>query len=177
MNFYESYADIAPHEDEVTGATEPFESWFARVQGRIPHVPRSVAEDWLHRHWGQSFCSWIDLGRLRFRLERWESARLSDIKFDEMTWGNHDLWLKDLIKSQHWASSRELWVYMEQHGTWPVPIIVLKSPPGTDDPRFKGWKLPSLLLLEGHHRLEFIRALVAVRKARPEHEIWLAELE
>ncbi|MDY7227913.1 hypothetical protein [Hyalangium rubrum] len=171
MNFYTTFADIAPRKED--DEKEPFTTWHARVQHRIPHVPVSVAEHWLHRHWDQSPHYWLDLARLRFRLERWTNARLAEIRFG-FTWGNHGNWQRDLIKPKHWLSDHWLWLNMEKHGTWPAPIIVLEN--ANDAPNSAYGKLPPLLLIEGHHRLEFARALSTLGKALPDHEVWLATL-
>lgn len=151
---------------------EPFDRWHARVREEIPHVPDCVAEHWLYRHESHTPYTWLPLSRLRFDLQTWDLARVR--KIGE---GIEPRWCPD------WSDAlgtdpihRETWLgqYMLEHGTWPVPIIVLDNAPGIcspDDDPLARWHL-----IEGHMRSAYLDHLAKTQKAQSHHQVWVTTI-
>ncbi len=152
---------------------EPFERWFARVQSNIQHVPKCVAEQWLHRHWGYSPYHWLPIADLRFQRQAWgHDAILRIGEGEEPRWS--PCWPEQLgVVGSTWA---EMWLgkHMVAHGTWPVPIIVLDNVDGLKCPF--GEPLARIHLIEGHMRSAFIHHLIKTGKAKVDHDVWVATL-
>lgn len=138
---------------------ESFESWHSRVGTHLPNVPNEVAKEWIHRHWGHSSYEWMPLLDLRFSLEQWSLARVLEVAVGARgrpdrheVRENPGEWLKD---------------YMNRHGTWPTPIIVLEGGQTLRD------DLHDLQLLEGHRRLGYLRVSAMQNACTSEHAVWV----
>ncbi len=150
---------IAPMGDE------PFSPWYARCAHVIPEVPKNVAEQWIHRHWGNSPFQGLDLLSMQFKREVWQ---LSDIL--------------EINVSSHWRSGRInaaeetiledsfLGKYMTRHRTWPEPVIV--SPSTEELPPYLVQDTNAPTLLEGHVRLTYLHVLNYRGIAGPRHDVW-----
>jgi hypothetical protein len=152
---------------------ETFDEYFQRVSLVLPNFPPQVVSQWLYDHF-DSFVqrySWFDLGALTFSLEIWRTEEIIQriTAWNEMAVEN---WKKALLGHSGFQGSR-LGQYMIDEGTWPVPPIVfcnngdLKMPDGSS--------IAESELVEGHHRLAYLRALEVskVWSASPEHPLWI----
>lgn len=160
---------IAPH-----SPGEPFESWFARVKSQVPHLPRCVAESWVHRNWESSEYDWLPLQCLRFERHMWSVQQVLGVTEGvEPDWARP--WSQGLA-SGDWAHA-PTWLgrYMLENRTWPVPIIVLDNRAGFSGP--DGEPLARHHLLEGHMRYAYFHHLVRSGDVLSKHAVWLASLE
>jgi len=86
----------------------------------------------------------------------------------------HDMghWEKELREFPE-VQQKRLGAFMINNGTWPSPPLVLDNAQGLRRP--SGQSLSRYHLLEGHHRLAFLRGLAADQRwqAAPTHAIWL----
>ncbi len=167
------FDDIAPVGEGQE--REPFSLWFARVEHRIPNIPRNVAEHWLHRHWGDSPYYGMPLEQLRFRQEGW-----SNDKFIEIETGPQWSFGKRVEAYLHDPSYRPrqtdmLWETMSRHGTWPQPIIVLDNPTGFAGPMATTIR-SRWLLVEGHLRATYLHYLITDGRAQPTHQVWVCSM-
>lgn len=110
---------LAPRRDE------PFDSWYARAGSHLSNVPDEVAREWIHRHWGQSSYEWMPLLGLHFSLEEWPLDRLLRVAVGSR--GRQDAYEVRENPGQ-WVQD-----YMDKHGTWSTPIIVLEGGPTLRD--------------------------------------------
>lgn len=151
---------------------EPFERWHDRVREEIPHVPACVAEHWLYRHGSGTPYTWLPLSRLRFQLQTWDLAQVQQIgEGIEPRWCPG--WSDALGTDRHRRES-SLGQYMLEHGTWPVPIIVLDNAAGIcapDDEPMARWHL-----IESHMRSAYIDHLAKTQKAQSHHQVWVATM-
>lgn len=149
---------------------EAFEQWHQRVREQIPHVPACVAEHWLYRHGIHTPYCWLPLGRMRFKQETWDLARVLKIgEGVEPLWSPG--WGEELEKDRHHYES-DLGQYMLTNGTWPVPIIVLDNEVGLrnpDDQALARWHL-----IEGHMRSAYLDHLAKTGQAQGTHQVWVA---
>jgi len=153
---------------------EPFEAWHRRIEHLLPNVPKEACREWLYRNQvSRTAYPFLPLDRLHFERVIWAEPIIETVRFGE-SWGNHKKWQEELRKEHHHFEDQWLWKWMQQNGTWPTPIIVLKST-GLRDPRWNELLNP-LHLIEGHRRLEFLRGLFARGEARPTHDVFLATL-
>ena len=156
----------------------PFDEWWPKVQSHFPNVPKNVAKQWLHRHWGHSPYCWLCSKNYRFTLVDWDSENLSEIKSESCDWG-YDGCLKH---GEYLINDCDFWLknYMLKHGAYPEPIIVLDNrdshlirgkdnvPAYEDIP--KGY-----VLIEGHLRFNASLYLFQTGRFNPMSKIWLME--
>lgn len=162
---------LAPQLNKGGGVETPFDEWWPRVRQSFSNVPDDVAEQWLHRHWGSSPFGWLISTRYRFENGTLSSEQLLDI------WNTCDDTRDDAIKTGQFRVTQKFWVrdYMVEHGTFPVPIIVLDNSdahlasdadyPDSLEPR--PW-----ILVEGHRRYEVAVGLQQQGKLQPTLPIW-----
>lgn len=145
---------------------ESFNPWWARVADALSNVPKDVAHQWIHRHWGGSPYERMPILQMGFTLETWPLARVLGVGA-----GPRDYPRGDHIGSiprefdDRWLARR-----MQRNRTWPRPIIVLDNDPPSDS------ALHALQLLEGHTRLSFLRTLATKDIALSVHDVWLARI-
>jgi len=154
-------------------ALETFDEYYSRVKGLLPNFPQPVLKQWLFDHFESAIAqySWLGFEQVSFRECIWETERIiKNVKaWNELAVEN---WKSGLLaKPDHHIGP--LITFMRQNGTWPVAPIVLDNPYGLrmpDHALIERWEL-----IEGHHRLAYLRAL----HAKPEwhvlkqHSLWI----
>ena len=153
-----------------TGASrEDFASYRRRVEPRLPNIPYEPLRDWLHENyeaivddWG-----WLPMERLRFAIERWAiDTILTEVAVTHPS----------SVKSWYWSFRRDrqfqqtnLGTFMIAHATWPTRPLILRVPAGE-----RPAHVMPLHLMEGHHRLAYLRALRDDDRwtADDYHEVW-----
>jgi hypothetical protein len=159
---------------------ESFDSYYARWPPELRTIPRSVAEDWIHRHWRDFHEYWEPLQphRWRFSLQRFSNERILSV--------DHVLeWIPELdAEGVEYVNGAErsragFAQFMLAQGTFPVPILVAENAGHIVHPRGFGEKMKQpFQLIEGHCRLACIRGMIQSRHKRlqEQHEVWVAEL-
>ncbi len=139
---------------------EGFASWWPRARESFPAVPRNVARQWLHRHWGRSEFGWLPASCAQFTLERWQPADVVGVQIYQEGLPPYDQWGEYLIGL---AAQPKGWRYpvasiMNRRRRWPAPPIVWhRSAPIANEPYDD---LPTgMLLLEGNRRTAMAKAL------------------
>ena len=157
-------------EDEDELEREPFEQYAARVRPLLPTYPDEVLRQWSYDNPRTMYrYAWLNFERFIFREETWSSER---IVRDVQTWNEDAVRaLEPVILSPGNPSRLER--YMLEHRTWPVPIIAITNPRQIRRKHARCFREP-FQLLEGHHRLAYLRALFRQGMAMAEHRIWLA---
>lgn len=155
--------------------SESLPDYLSRVRPLVPRYPDCVLEQWLHRHWTcvRSQWAWLGLPGLQFREETWPVERINTLPYSNKK--NIDGWTEQFKTDPRFQSSY-LGKYMLENGTWPAPIIVILNELGLKMPN--GFPLSSPYdLLEGHHRLAYLRAMheSGVASLQGTHDIWIAE--
>jgi hypothetical protein len=155
-----------PEEDESD------EEYEARLSVCLPNFPTEVARDWLVRHGPNAFrfYGWLNYRHFSFTL-----ARLPLEFFDSVSSINDAAvkgWSEMILTEAHFRSYN-LGKFMIENGTWPVPPIVLDNENGLVSP--SGPPVARYQLLEGHHRLAYVRGLQndSAVSILPEHSCWL----
>jgi hypothetical protein len=148
---------------------EDFESYRRRVSRLLPNVPVEPLRDWLHQHyegiaddWG-----WLPMERLRFAIESWDTTTiLRDVAVTH----------PKSVESWYWSfrcrrnyQETSLGRFMIAHATWPTRPLILRVPASERPAHI----LP-LHLMEGHHRVAYLRALRDDSRWRAAdwHEVW-----
>lgn len=155
---------------------EPLEDYLARVKELAPQYPDCILKQWFHRHWDcvRSDWAWIGLPWLRFHREFWSTDRIySNLSYSNKK--NVDSWSAQFRNDRRLRESY-LGEFMLEHGTWPVPIIIVHNNAGLTMPN--GIPLTSPYdLLEGHHRLSYLRAMYedGHNGLHQEHALWISE--
>lgn len=152
---------------------EPWPQYRRRAKSLLPNFPELAIEQWLYRHYDCAVndYGWLNLPLLTFCQETWPTDRvLAEVN----EWEGHGLIEKmtrllrtDSEQQQHWLGVR-----MIGTGTWPVPIMIIRNSCGLKRP--DGLRLWSPYhLMEGHHRLGYLRALVEDDRWQPaeRHEV------
>lgn len=141
---------------------EEFEPWHARVAAALPHVPTEIAREWIHRHWGDGPYQSLPLLRMRFVSAEWPLSRVETVVVGRRLPPGANLWAMPDDAAGDWLAS-----YMRQHRTWPTPIVVL-----VDTHAAIANELHPLQLLEGHHRLAYLKTLAAQTGVLERHLVW-----
>jgi hypothetical protein len=153
--------------------SESFEDYFGRVGHLMPNVPPAVLRQLFYDHFESTVerLGWLDFGGFSFSEESWDTTRI----ITEVTAWNESAvqaWKQSFWSSPDWRVG-PLVTYMYAQGTWPVPPVVVDNRMGLCSPR-KG-PLARWELIEGHHRLAYLRALFenpqwSVKKS---HDLWI----
>lgn len=154
------------------GEDEKFEEYFRRIHKLLPNWPEEVVKEWLYRHNNQiEDYFYLGFHNFKFSLEKWENEQIMKlINSHKMDYVIDPLGLQILDKPYSFLQK-----YIHKNGTWPSPIIVLK----TEDDAILGSK--ELLgkpyhLLEGHLRLGYIRNLYKNNKQlKKEHLVYIVK--
>ena len=150
---------------------ESFRSWWARVEEHLPDVPRNVAKQWIHRHWGQSPYRHVPSNTVTFSLQGMTAKEILEIvpvgKDDYAEWGDYLISLYTRGEYKRPATGVIL-----RRRVWPAPPIILdnRSPPQY------GWaaELPSaLLIIEGNRRLAIAKAMIRTNTFVPSAPVWM----
>lgn len=152
---------------------ESSEEYFERVFQQLPNFPPEVVSQWLFHHFDSVMhrYSWLDFHSLAFTLRTWSTG---DILAKVTAWNETavESWKKALLTNQSFQSSR-LGRYMISEGTWPVPPIIFNNTTGIKMP--DGSEIAEWELIEGHHRLAYLRALNISDEwdVSTEHTLWI----
>ncbi len=151
---------------------EKDERYRRRLGELLPEFPAQVVAAWFVRHGPSAFSEhgWLDYRRFRFHLDELPT----DVLTREAMTSNEpaiESWAT-MIWTRKGFQQSLLGSFMFDNGTWPVPPVVLNNAGGLVTP--KGEQLGALHLLEGHHRLAFLKGLssspaLATRRC---HEVW-----
>jgi len=132
-----------------TIAKEGFSAWWERAHDSFPAVPRNVARQWLHRHWGGSRFRWLPSHGAQFTLECWQPAEVAAVQIwregapPYADWG--DQLLADAAKPKGYRP-RLAWI-MNQRCRWPAPPIVWhRTAPLANESRSRTFRLGLSLL-------------------------------
>jgi hypothetical protein len=158
------------------------EAWLPhreRIKHLLPNFPDVALKEWVWRHYGNAVSDygWIGLPYLHFTPEAWPTDRILAAVHG---WENHGLiehWTKYLRENPDaladWLGSK-----MINEGTWPEPPMIIENSMGLARP--DGLRLGEPFhLMEGHHRLCYLHALVADPRwqAQPEHRVLVVSVE
>ncbi|MEG0008712.1 MAG: hypothetical protein RR761_11860 [Aeromonas sp.] len=170
---YRLLQQLAPLNFRDESKTESLPDYLDRVAPLVPFIPQNVLSQWVYRHWRgfESNWSFIDLASHQFEREEWPTTRvLSEIDSRHMEvierWG-------EMLRHNRYVRRSWLGEKMLSTGTWSEPIIVLAPGPGDCYP--DGQPLPRpYCLLEGHHRLGYLRSMAEDGLALQErHQLWV----
>ena len=152
-----------------------FIDWWPAVKTEYPNLPEEVAREWLHRHWQYSPYKWLNLREYKFHVSKIRSDEIqrirtgdSDFKEDnsaQINWG--DNYCNNLTNMD--CQPLYLAQYMDEHGDFPTPIIVLDN----FDGHLNDEKYPrQLILVEGHTRFSVAMYLNDMGKLNEYLEIY-----
>lgn len=149
---------------------EEFESYLRRVAPLLPNIPDEPLRDWLHENyeavaddWG-----WLPMERLRFAPERWSIATL--LRDVAVTHQNSvESWCRSFRRERDFQETN-LGRFMIANGSWPTRPLILRVP-ASERPAY----VLTLHLIEGHHRLAYLRALRDDDRwaVNDQHEVWV----
>lgn len=157
---------------------EPLQSYVERIRPLLPNYPDDVLEQWLYRHWHcvRETWSWLGLHALSFVKVIWPASQI----YSQVKSGNQeaiDGWSQQ-FRREHILRESYVGKFMLQHRTWPVPPIVVRNDHGLTMPH--GLKLGEPYnLLEGHHRLAYLRSMYEYGSLNPchVHPLWVATVD
>ncbi len=136
----------------------------------LPNFPEDVLTEWIHRHWGDIEYSWLGFETLSFDLQDWNTDQIPGRE------AFRDPTLCDgrsaVIREHKWTNQNWLANYMNEHKTWPHPIVLLHNADGLVSPSGEELKQP-YHLLEGHGRLSYFVALRDLGEAAQQHSVWV----
>ena len=181
MDYYP--AELSPLSEDHETKT-PFAEWWAEVEASFPTVPVDVAEQWLHRHWGNSPYGYLKSRDYGFELQRWPADRLAKIRTNQTDYAAdneperaHGLWLCDVDSRRYpyWLAD-----FMVAEHDFPVPIIVLDNRDGHIPAKPKRGSFPrravlppEFILIEGHKRFAIALYLISIDAFAPSFDLWL----
>ena len=142
---------------ERSSSDESDEAYLVRLRSSLPHFPEEVLTDWLLRHGSFAFFlfGWLDYRRFRFSREEWQTSKLLELVISSNE-RDMDIWTQELREFPE-VQQQRLGAFMINNGTWPSTPLVLDNT--NEIRRPSGQPLSRYHLLEGHHRLAFLRGL------------------
>lgn len=152
---------------------ESEDDYAMRLARELPYFPRDVLRDWLVRY---GRCAFEHHGWLDYRAFRFEQVLRSTAFILKRVRSSNEPAIRSwasAIGSDPMHRNNGIGSFMLAKGTWSTPPIVLDNRDGLTSPN--GERLARFHLLEGHHRLAYLRGL-AVESQSPilqSHPIWL----
>jgi len=165
----EHYLYLKPNYEKL----EAFDEYYERVKNLLPNFPKAVLKQWLFDHFESVInrYAWLRLEQLSFRQESWDTERIiNEIKaWNELA---VESWKSAFYRNPDFQID-PLVTFMRRNGTWPVPPILLDNKHGLRMPEqsvIARWEL-----IEGHHRLAYLRALYESTPSNLEkqHSLWI----
>lgn len=139
---------------------EDFGSWWKRNGDQIKHLPDTLAEQWIHRHWRESVASFIPIEDLMCREEIWAPGdfvtKVGTVRGNEPLNPEHDF---EVFSGQK-TGEKLLTAKALDSGHWDFPLVVLETPGGFID--CVGDHIETeYFLVEGHKRRRYLNALLS----------------
>ena len=149
---------------------ETFESWWARNQSRLSHLPSDLCEQWIYKHWTNSPFDFLPLESLTWERQTWGGEEL--LRSIYRAWGG-DLHPEFDYRTfqRKGGNDRHPTARALDVGTWDYPMVLLSTPHGVVDfgevrPKVR------LVIVEGHQRHRYLNALhVLNRPPMGPHEV------
>ncbi len=159
--------------DDGIAAKEPFAAWWARHAEALAHLHPQIAEQWIYRHWSDSYMAFLPLPALTWRREHWDADRiLRDVRLEfggpmDAGYDYHAMNSSDGFGPI--STARAL-----NTGTWDMPLLALSTPNGV---RSLDGDLPEVrfVVAEGAKRMRYLNALRARSEAPGPHEVLILE--
>lgn len=158
---------------------EPFEMYFERWPIEYAHVPSSVVETWIYRHW-RDFQCWLPLQPLdwSYELKQLNSSDILTIGHVRRWPETLKFWGDDLFEGK---SRRATWLgrTMLATGTTPAPMIVAHDAGRYGHPREANVPfVEPYQLIEGHMRLAYLQGMIrhGHPQVQPHHDVVVATL-
>jgi|TARA_R110000822_G_C15335419_1_gene495146 hypothetical protein len=168
---------------EVIGHGSPMVEQFGEYRRRWPPelnaFPECLIESWVYRHWAQFRIEWMPQGALNWHYEKksFSNDQIMQIAHFESDLRTMDYWGDQLFVNR---ARRGRWLakHMLEHGTTPVPILVLRAGANVRHPRaFEGERiLEPYQIVEGHMRLSYLRGMIRHKYSalKENHDVWFA---
>lgn len=153
---------------------EEFEDFYSRVAGVVPNVPVEILNDWIYRHYDDAVrvFGWLELTQLQFQKQEWTTHQIvSQVRAcNEKLVENWKVAYRDGGRAGQPFRQSKLGKFMRVQGTWPLAPLIMPNPITPDN---FGSQWP--LLVEGHHRLAYLRALYESQEETllSHHWVWL----
>ncbi len=174
MYYHKTWKQIAPLDKETF--YNDIDEYIIRISSIqwTNNIPKLVFDQWilhLYKHELTKNYSWIDLSKVKFEVEIWDTDKLLNINF------LRDDYIEDLttmstdeIKKYTRNSDRAYW---EKNGTWKIPPIIANTLSFGNIPPNVEFHSP-LQLIEGHTRIGLLkRYYKSELKINKEHSIYL----
>ncbi|MAM09695.1 MAG: hypothetical protein CML23_04385 [Rhizobiaceae bacterium] len=138
---------------------EDFGSWWERNGHKLKHLPRSLAEQWIYRHWTDSVASFIPIEELTCCEEIWPAddfvTKVGTVRGKEALNPEHDF---EVFNGQK-TGEKLLTAKALDSGHWDFPLVVLETLGGFTD--CMGDHIETdYFLVEGHKRRRYLNALL-----------------
>lgn len=170
---YRLLQQLAPLNFRDETQTETLADYLVRVGPLLPGIPPNLLAQWIYRHWRgfESNWSFIDLSRIEV-LPAWLDLDIICRDINTRHMEVVERW-SEMLRSNRYVRRSWLAEYMLTQGTWPEPIIVLAPDEGDHYP--DGTPMPRpYALLEGHHRLAYLRCLAQENHPlQSRHAVWI----
>ena len=171
-DIYPTSTRYQPLRDRDLHIIESSENYVSRMRiSVLPNWPNELLTEWLYRH-AESIekYTFLQFESFTFARDRWKLANIPRREsFEKESFCDDFCRIKERAHDGHdWLAN-----YMLREGTWNTPVVFLGNTFAQH--RFPDGKLMKAPyhLLEGHRRLSFLVGLRKLRRANPEHDIWV----
>lgn len=161
--------------DDMDEPLESKEAYSSRLRSVFPNLPPEVIGQWFYEHSGSFETNrWLDYASVSVSLEQFSLSQIMQPCLSEnpvvTQYSDH---FQNNNSSRRMSRIAE---YIDLHGTWPVPPILLANPKGEVLTPW-GFRCDSPFhLLEGSHRFAVFYAFARVKKMSRLHEVWIITL-
>lgn len=167
--------DLLPYLDDKARPSESISEYLRRVSSFLPGWPDELLREWLYWHAGQSPYLYLDLHCLNFERQAWALRDIPGSEVYENPYFCDDMKGKvgDLDRNPRKYSGDWLLHFMCKSGTWPTPIVLLRTEGLATQIGRRPLNHP-FHLLEGLRRLAFLNGLREIGRAQAQHDVFVA---
>jgi hypothetical protein len=143
----------------------------------LPNFPADVLDQWIVKTSGVlSQFSWFEPTRASFSEEEWSTNRILR-EIEHWHEGGVEMEVAKFLEERSYRETFGLSKFMRENGTWPVAPIVFDNENGQQI-QFGGGS-PRYVMLEGMHRLGFLRGMKQLEPERllQKHRVWLVRVD
>ena len=138
---------------------EDFEIWYERNETHLGHLPKTLVEQWVYRHWCDSIASFIPIENLEWREETWPAhdftTKIGTVRGNDPLEPERDF---EVFSGQRGGKKLKTAIELDA-GCWVYPLVVLETPGGFID--CVGDHIANdFFLVEGHKRRRYLNALL-----------------
>jgi hypothetical protein len=166
-----AFTEYLPYVNDAGEVVEDRNAHYRRVSCLLPNFPEDVLGQWIYEHWSDvGRFDWLNFPSLKFTADSWttEQVKKSGAARHEFV----QMHRKHFESGDGGRRTERIAKYMRQHGTWPLPPLMVQNESGVLGFPGGGWFCSPYHPIEGQHRLGVFMSLATSGKLGSHHAVW-----